>query len=202
MMAARLILASGSATRREMLRAAGVSFDIMPAEIDEPALRDALVADNPHVTPTAVAAALAAAKARDVGRRQPQALVIGSDQVLELDGEIFAKPQDAAGVRATLQRLSGRTHALHAAVALARGDDVVWSANDTATLTMRPLSSALIESYIEGVGAAVCQSVGAYQIEGRGIQLFSRIDGDHFTILGMPLLPLLQELRAQGVLAA
>ncbi len=202
MTAPRLILASGSATRRDMLRAAGVSFDIVPADVDEPALRQDLVAGNPQVTPAAIAAALAAAKARDVSRRYPQAVVIGSDQVLDLDGEIFAKPHDIAGVRATLQHLSGRTHALHAAVALARGDDVVWTANDTARLTMRPLSPQFVDGYIARVGEQACQSVGAYQIEGLGIQLFARIEGDHFTILGLPLLPLLQELRAQGVLAA
>lgn len=196
-----LILASGSSTRRAMLAAAGVAFEVVPADVDEPALRSAFRQQHPRATSMNIAEMLAAAKAQDVGRRHPQALVIGSDQVLDLDGEIFAKPHDAAGVRTTLQRLSGRTHALHAAVALARGEDVAWSANDTATLTMRALSPAFIDGYVDRAGAAVCQSVGAYQIEGLGIQLFKRIDGDHFTILGMPLLPLLQELRAQGVLA-
>lgn len=198
----RVMLASGSATRRDMLRAAGVVFDVVPARVDEPALRAELLARDAHMAPAAVALELADAKAREVSRREPDAHVIGSDQVLDFDGEIFAKPGSVDGVRETLHKLSGKTHALHSAVSLARNDKVIWRTCETARLTMRQLSSSFIDGYVDAVGAAVCASVGAYQIEGPGIQLFDRIDGDHFTILGMPLLALLHQLRAEGVLAA
>lgn len=202
MTAPHLILGSGSATRRKMLRNAGISFEVTAADVDEAILRDELTANDPQITPADIATALAAAKALAVSRRHPDGLVIGSDQVLDLDGEILTKPQDAAGVRTTLQKLSGKTHALHAAVALALGGTIVWSNLDTARLTMRPLSAQFIEGYVARVGEQVCQSVGAYQIEDLGIQLFQRIDGDHFTILGMPFLPLLSELRERGVIPA
>lgn len=198
----RLILASGSVTRRAMLQAAGVEFDVVPADVDEPALRDDLVAAKHDVTPTEIAEALAAAKARDVSRKHPGADVIGSDQVLDLDGEIFAKPDNQAAVRTTLQKLSGKTHALHSAVAIARADQIIWSASDTVRLTMRTLSPSFIDNYIARLSETARYSLGAYQIEGLGIQLFEQIDGDHFTILGMPLLPLLRQLRTQGALAA
>lgn len=198
----RVVLASGSATRRDMLRAAGVAFDVVPARVDEPALRAELLAHDAHMAPAAIALELADAKAREVSRREPDAHVIGSDQVLDLDGEIFAKPGSVDGVRETLHKLSGKTHALHSAVTLARNGKVIWRTCETARLIMRQLSSSFIDDYVDAVGAAVCASVGAYQIEGRGIQLFDRIDGDHFTILGMPLLALLHQLRAEGVLAA
>ncbi|MDO9382260.1 MAG: Maf family protein [Hyphomicrobiaceae bacterium] len=196
----QLILASGSTTRRAMLAAAGVMFDVVPADVDEPALRSALATENPDVTPAEIAQALAAAKSKDVSRRYPGAIVIGSDQILECDGEIFSKPGDASAVRTTLEKLSDRTHSLHAAVALSCAGKVSWAACDTARLTMRCLSPAFIDDYVARTGEAVLGSVGAYQIEGLGIQLFEQIDGNHFTILGMPLLPLLSELRAQGEL--
>lgn len=202
MQATRLVLASGSATRRDMLRAAGVVFDIVPSAVDEPALRTELFARDANMPPAAVARELAEAKAREVSRREPEASVIGSDQVLELDGEILVKPATSEGVRDTLRRLSGRTHVLHAAVAFVRNDSVVWRAVDSARLTMRQLSPSFIEDYLSRTGEAAYASVGAYQVEGLGIQLFDRIDGDHFTILGMPLLPLLHQLRADGVLPA
>lgn len=198
---ARLILASGSATRRAMLQAAGIVFDVVPADVDEPAVRHALLAENSNATPVEIAQALAAAKSKDVSRRNPGAIVIGSDQVLDCDGEIFSKPDGIAGVRATLEKLSNRTHSLHAAVALSCAGRVTWAACDSARLTMRRLSPSFIDGYVARTGGSVCQSVGAYQIEGYGIQLFDRVDGDHFTILGMPLLPLLGELRAKGALA-
>jgi len=196
----RLILASGSATRRAMLLAAGVTFDVVPADVDEPAVRYQLVAENAGVTPAELAQALAAAKSKEVSRRYPGAIVIGSDQVLECDGEIFSKPGDASGVRTTLEKLTDRTHSLHAAVALSSSGRVGWAACDTARLTMRRLSPAFIDDYVARTGEAVLGSVGAYQIEGLGVQLFDHIEGNHFTILGMPLLPLLSELRAQGEL--
>jgi septum formation protein len=200
--ATAVILASGSAARRAMLQAAGVVFDVMPATIDEEHLRQALLADNADIGPVEIAAELAAAKAAAVSQQQPDALVIGSDQVLDIEGDLLTKPGDAAGVRASLERLSGRTHALHSAVALAQNGIVLWSSSDTARLTMRPLTAAAIERYVDAAGDGVHQCVGAYQIEGLGIQLFDRIEGDHFTILGMPLLPLLAQLRTRGAIAA
>lgn len=200
--ATAVILASGSAARRAMLQAAGVVFDVMPATIDEEHLRQALVADNADIGPVEIAAELAAAKAAAVSQQQRDALVIGSDQVLDIEGDLLTKPGDAAGVRASLERLSGRTHALHSAVALAQNGIVLWSSSDTARLTMRPLTAAAIERYVDAAGDGVHQCVGAYQIEGLGIQLFDRIEGDHFTILGMPLLPLLAQLRTRGAIAA
>jgi septum formation protein len=196
----QLILASGSATRRAMLHAAGIAFDVVPADVDEPTVRRELIAGNAGVTPSEIAQALAAAKSKDVSRRYPGALVIGSDQVLECDGEMFSKPGGASGVRMTLEKLSDRTHSLHAAVALSSAGQVDWAACDTARLTMRRLSPAFIDDYVARTGEAVLGSVGAYQIEGLGVQLFDHIEGNHFTILGMPLLPLLSELRAQGEL--
>ena len=196
----QFILASGSATRRAMLLAAGVTFDVVPADVDEPAVRHQLVAEDAGVTPAELAQALAAAKSKEVSRRYPGAIVIGSDQVLECDGEIFFKPGDASGVRTTLEKLTDRTHSLHAAVALSSSGRVGWAACDTARLTMRRLSPAFIDDYVARTGEAVLGSVGAYQIEGLGVQLFDHIEGNHFTILGMPLLPLLSELRAQGEL--
>lgn len=200
--ATAVILASGSAARRAMLQAAGVVFDVMPATIDEEHLRQALVADNADIGPVAIAVELAAAKAAAVSQQKPQALVIGSDQVLDIEGDLLTKPGDAAGVRASLERLSGRTHALHSAVALAQNGILLWSNGDTARLTMRPLTAPAIERYVDAAGDGVHQCVGAYQIEGLGIQLFDRIEGDHFTILGMPLLPLLAQLRTRGAIAA
>lgn len=197
-----LILASGSTTRCAMLEAAGIAFDAIPAEVDEPALRSAFTQQHPAATALNVAEMLSAAKAHAIGLSHPESLVIGSDQVLDIDGELLSKPGDDTGVRATLQKLSGKTHALHSAASLAIGGKLVWTAGDSARLTMRSLSPAFIDSYVARVGEAVRSSVGAYHIEGFGVQLFDRIDGDHFTILGMPLLPLLKQLRAQGVLAA
>lgn len=198
---APLILGSGSATRRQMLRAAGLTFDVVPATIDEAALRHELTSSG-GVTPAEIAEALARAKASDVSDRNSGSFVVGSDQVLDCAGEIFAKPRDDDGVRSTLRALSGKTHTLHSAVAIARDGRVLWSVCDAAHLTMRQLSDSVIESYVRLAGRDVRDSVGAYQIEGLGVQLFSSVEGNHFTILGMPLLPLLQALRQFEVSAA
>lgn len=185
-----------------MLRAAGLTFAVVPADIDEPALRDTLSHSGSAPTPVKIADALAAAKAVDVSRRYPAALVIGSDQVLECEGEILSKPHNDDGVRATLTKLSGRKHALHASVALAENGAVLWSASDTASLTMRDLGTSDIDHYMSIAGDGIRHSVGAYHIEGVGIQLFDAVEGDHFTILGMPLVPLLRALRQHGGLAS
>jgi septum formation protein len=199
----RLILASGSEARQRMLRAAGVTFDVKTADIDEAALRDEMTSKSSvQVTSGEIAEALAAAKAREVSARFPDVLVIGSDQVLDVDGELFSKPGDEAGVRSTLRRLSGRPHVLHSAVTLARDGQILWSACETATLAMRPLSPAFIDAYVREAGASVHHCVGAYQLEGLGGQLFDHVAGSHFTVLGMPLLPLLEALRQHGVLAS
>lgn len=192
-----LILASGSAARRRMLAAAGLVFDVVPATIDEEKLRDAAMAHSSESGHANLAVLLAAAKAEDVSRRHPKALVIGSDQILSGNGRVFSKPDSIDEARNTLVDLRGRTHELHSAVALAEGGKTVWTSVETARLTMRDLSDAAIESYLQDVGNAIIGCVGAYQIEAAGIRLFESVSGDHFTIQGMPLLPLLAELRAR-----
>jgi septum formation protein len=170
--------------------------------VDEAALKRELLAATPAPPPAGIAQALAEAKALAVSRNRAGALIIGSDQVLALEGELLSKPSDLGAARAQLERLSGKTHRLLSAVVLARGGDILWRQVGEAALTMRRLSPAFLDRYLAAVGKAACQSVGAYQIEGMGIQLFERVEGDHFTIIGMPLLPLLTELRARGVLAS
>lgn len=205
-MAYRLILASGSISRRQMLAAAGLAFEVVPSSVDEDALRLDLEKASPRDDglPMRVASSLAIAKAKDVSARSPGAIVIGADQVLCLEGstEIFTKPVDVAAARIQLKRLAGRRHWLHAAVALAVDGEPVWADIDSAGLTMRVFSDAFLDAYLARVGEKVCTSVGAYQLEGLGIQLFERIEGDYFTILGMPLLPLLAELRRRKVIEA
>lgn len=191
------ILASGSATRRAILANAGLDFEVVPPEIDERAAEAPLAAAG--ASPEDIALALAIVKATDVSERRPADLVIGADQVLELDGERFSKPTDMEAARRQLLALSGRTHQLHSAVVCARGGEIVWQHGESASLTMRKLAPAEIGRYLAAVGSTALTSVGAYQIEGRGIRLFERIDGDHFTILGLPLLPLLGFLRTEGI---
>jgi septum formation protein len=197
----RLVLASGSRSRRQMLDAAGLTFDVVPADVDERAIRETLQADDSGIDPADVAEVLARAKAETVSRQRPEALVIGADQVLALDDEIFEKPADLAGARRHLQKLRGRMHQLHCAVVLAERGEVVWAQVDTASLTMHAFSADFLETYLTLAGTVVCESVGAYQLEGPGVQLFERIEGDYFTILGLPLLPVLAELRARKIIA-
>lgn len=196
----KIILASASAARRDMLSRAGVAFEIEPAEIDERAVQDVLLGDDSEVEPADIAELLAEAKARDVSLRKPGALVIAADQVLEFEDEALSKPVDLDAARASLKLLRGATHQLHAGVAIAIDGEVVWSMVDSATLVMRQFSDKFLAAYVAGEGDELCASVGAYKLEGRGVQLFERIEGDFFTILGMPLLPLLEELRARGAL--
>lgn len=194
----RLILASQSAARADMLRRAGLEFDIEPANIDEPALLASLQSE--HAQPQDIADALAELKAQRVSNRHPNDLVIGADQVLACEGEIFAKPKTRALAEAQLAALAGRTHQLISAVCLARSGHAIWRSVDRASLTMRYLSAEDIKRYLEEAGDAVLESVGAYQIEGLGVRLFARIEGDYFTILGLPLISLLQGLRELGAL--
>ena len=189
----RIVLASTSATRAKLLRDAGIEFTACAPGIDERA------AERGLADPAAIAGALAAAKAVAVSTRLPAALVIGSDQTLELGGVALHKPGSRAAAAAQLARLAGRGHRLHTAVAVARAGRVEWWHLATVTLVMRPLGPAEIERYLDRAGDAALGSVGAYQVEGLGIQLFERIDGDWFAILGLPLLPLLAYLRARGV---
>jgi septum formation protein len=195
---APLVLASKSAVRHAMLRDAGLAVEIVPADIDERAIEQHAGIHDPGE----VAALLAREKARAVGDRKPDRLVLGADQTLALGERRFSKPADRAAARAQLAALSGRTHELHSAAALVRAGTVVFEHREVARLTMRVLSDRFLDAYLDAMGAAVTTSVGGYQLERAGIQLFERIDGDHFVILGLPLLALLQFLRHDGLLAA
>jgi septum formation protein len=192
-----LILASTSRTRQEMLRAAGLSFTALPSGVDEAALKAGF--SGP---PAQLAQALARAKALAVAGAHPGALTLGADQLLVQDGQIFDKPASLAEAARHLRAFSGGSHQLVTAACLYRGDKLVWSGTEVATLHVRPLSDAFIARYLAAEGEAVLASVGAYRLEGLGAQLFSRLEGDHFTILGLPLLPVLAALRAAGALAA
>ncbi len=195
---AGIVLASGSPFRRKMLDDAGVTFDVAKPEIDERAVEAAI--GDAEVTPEDLALILAEAKALDVSQNRPGAVVIGADQTLSLGDEVLHKPQDMEHARRRLLDLSGRTHQLNSAVVLVRDGDVLWRHVSVARLTMRQLDPGFVGRHLSRVGARALQSVGAYQIEGEGIQLFERIDGDHFTIVGLPLLPLLAKLRELGLL--
>jgi len=183
-----------------MLSAAGVSFSSEAPGVDEDAVKDSLKGEN--TTPAAIAETLAELKARKVSLRHPDAFVIGADQVLDCDGTLYDKPPNLAAARRQLQNLRGKTHRLTAAVVVARGDARLWHHTQVATLQMRPFTDAFLDGYLARVGEAACCSVGAYQLEGLGAQLFSRIEGDYFTILGLPLLPLLDFLRGHRLVEA
>ena len=194
----RIVLASGSRFRRAMLEAAGVDIDVAPAEIDERAVEQTL--EGSGATPEDLAQVLAEAKALEVSERQPGRLVLGCDQTLSLGDELFHKPEDMEDARRHLLKLSGRTHQLNSAAVLARNGAALWRHVGIARLTMRRLEPAFIGRHLARVGPMALNSVGAYQIEGEGIQLFEKIEGDYFTIVGLPLLPLLEELRELGAI--
>lgn len=194
-----LILASKSPIRRHMLAAAGLPVEVLTAEVDERAVETAARAQGAQASD--VARALAREKARAVSRMHPGRVVIGADQTLDLDGEALHKPADPDAARAHLRRMSGRSHSLHSAAAIARSGEVAGDVVGTATLTMRALSDDMIDRYCRTVGVAVLGSVGAYQLEGPGIHLFETIEGDHFTILGLPLLEVLACLRDLSLVA-
>lgn len=191
-----LVLASKSRSRSTLLADAGLVFVTEPSNVDERAVEEPLLAAG--ADPGAIALHLAEAKALDVATRRPTDLVLGCDQTLGLGNERFIKPESPAQARRHLERLRGRTHELHSALVLAIGDTVIWRHVSVAHMTMRLFSDAFLDDYLDRVGDAVLTSVGCYQLEGLGIGLFEAIDGDYFTILGLPLLPLLAELRAQG----
>ena len=193
-----LVLASKSAVRHALLRDAGIPVEVAPADIDERAIEQR--ADTGDAGD--IAALLAREKARVIATRLPRRLVLGADQTLALGARRFSKPPDLAAARDQLKALRGRTHELHTAIALLREGAVVLEHREVARLTMRAFSDAFLEDYLEVMGSAVTTSVGGYQLEKVGIQLFERIEGDHFVILGLPLLALLQYLRQSGCLAA
>lgn len=193
-----VILASGSRTRALMLEQAGVPVTCHPAAVDEEEVKRSCRAEGLPVE--AAAEALAELKAMRVTRRHPGALVIGADQMLECEGDWFDKPVDRAAARSQLLRLRGRAHRLVSCAVVVRDGKRLWHQVQSARLTVRPFTEAFLDDYLERAGERVLGSVGCYQIEGLGAQLFSRVEGDWFTILGMPLLPLLGFLRAHGVL--
>jgi septum formation protein len=194
-----LILASGSAIRAQVLRAAGLAFTVVRPPVDEEAIKASLRAEGLSVRDQADA--LAEAKALSVARMRP-GFVIGADQMLACEGEAFDKPQSLAEARESLLRLRGKVHHLVGAIVLAKDGEIIWRHLETPKLSMRPFSEAFLDAYLDQVGEAACHSVGAYQLEGLGAQLFSRIEGDYFSILGMPLLPLLAILREHRVVPA
>jgi septum formation protein len=194
-----LVLASQSAIRRKLLENAGLTVETLPARVDEDEIKLALRAAGATVEDAAIK--LAEAKARRIGEKIPGAIVLGCDQMLECGGVWFDKPPDRAHAAAHLRALAGKTHRLVSAVVAYRNMVRVWHHVDSAKLVMRPLSDSFIESYLDRAGDDARASVGAYQLESLGAQLFTRVEGDYFTVLGLPLLPLLGFLRANGVVA-
>jgi septum formation protein len=192
-----LLLASKSAARRALLESAGVPVEIEPADIDERAFEAKADVQDAEM----VAALLAREKARRVASKHPDRMVLGADQTLALGERRFSKAADRAGAREQLSALRGKTHTLHSAVAVMRAGTVLFKHVDAAHLTMRQFSDDFLDSYLNAVGEKAMASVGGYQLEGAGIQLFERVEGDHFTVLGLPLLPLLDWLRRSGQLA-
>lgn len=197
-MATTIVLASGSPFRRRMLEDAGLVFEAEKPDIDERAVEVAV--EGSGVTPEDLALILAEAKALDISQNRPGALVIGTDQTLSLGDEVLHKPRDMEEARRRLLALSGKIHQLNSAVVLMRDGDVIWRHVGIARLTMRDLEPGFVGRHLARVGDRALSSVGAYQIEGEGIQLFEKIEGDHFTVVGMPLLPLLAKLRVLGAL--
>jgi len=193
---APLVLASRSAARRALLEAAGIPIALCPAGLDERALESQATANDP----SAIAVMLAREKASLVAKSHPGRLVLGADQTLALGSKRFSKPPDRFAARAQLQALRGRSHKLHAALAFVDDGAVVFEHVETARLTMRPFSDDFLDRYLDAMGDGVLASVGCYQLEGLGVQLFERIDGDYFTILGLPLLQGLDFLRRRGCL--
>lgn len=193
-----LILASSSASRQMLMRNAGLTFSAIPADIDERALDEQLERDG--ASPEEVALELARAKALAVGALYPEALVLGCDQTMALGAHVYHKPKTMAEAEAHLLSLSGKVHCLNSAAVLVRHGEVVWQIVSSAELTVRTLNAEFVSRHLQRVGEKALSSVGAYQLEGEGIQLFTSIEGDYFTILGLPLLPLLSKLRDMDVI--
>jgi septum formation protein len=196
-MATSLILASASSARRTILDNAGLNYHAEAAQVDERQIEQEV--PEAERTPSSVAMHLAIAKARAVSMRHPLSIVIGCDQTMSMGSEVFHKAADVSGAQQTLQALCGKTHHLNSAVCLVRGGEVLWNHLSVAAMRMRHFSDEFLQVYLERNGSKVLSSVGCYQLEGEGIQLFEAIEGDYFSILGLPLLPLLEELRKLGV---
>jgi len=192
----RLILASKSAARRAMLEGAGVPFSIQIADVDE----DAVKATHDPADAAGLAVELARIKALAVSRHDADAWVLGADQTLGFDGGLVSKAGSVAAARERLSVMRGRAHQLHSGAALARNGQIVWSGVDTATLRMRDFSDAFLDAYLTAEGEGLLACVGSYRLEGMGAQLFEAVEGDYFTVLGLPLWPVLAELRRAGVL--
>ena len=190
----RLILASKSAARRAMLTDAGVPFAVQVADVDEDALK------TPGVDPVELAVELARAKALAVSRHDAEPWVLGADQTLAFDGGLVSKAPTLAAARERLVAMRGRTHQLHSGAALARNGQVVWSGVDTVEMRMRDFSDAFLDAYLAAEGETLLACVGSYRLEGLGSQLFEAVEGDYFTVLGLPLWPVLAELRRAGVI--
>jgi septum formation protein len=191
-----LILASKSAARRAILSGAGVPFEVVVAGIDEDALK------TPGVDAAQLAEDLAKAKALAVSELHPEALVLGADQTLAFDGGLISKAPDLEAARIRLAAMRGTAHQLHSGAALALGGKVIWSGVDTVQMKMRDYSDAFLDAYIEAEGSELLACVGSYRLEGMGSQLFEAVEGDYFTVLGLPLWPVLEQLRQAGVIAA
>ena len=191
-----LILASKSTARQTLLANAGIPFEAIPAELDERAIQLASALSAPGE----IAGLLARDKALFVSEKHPDRFVVGADQTLALDQRLFSKPAGRAQAAEQLRALAGQSHELHSATAVARDGEILFEDVSIARMTMRRLDGSAIRAYLDTAGEAVPTSVGAYQLEGLGVHLFERIEGDHFTILGLPLLPLLKFLRSQGLL--
>lgn len=194
-----LLLASGSATRRDMLLAAGVPVEAIRPDLDERAAEAPLLREG--ATGPAIAGALACAKALGVSVNNPGRFVLGADQSLTCAGEIYHKPADLAAASLQIAALAGREHQLHSAFVIARDGEIVAEGGETARLVMRPLAPGFIAAYVAAAGPAILGSVGGYQLEGLGAQLFEKVEGDHFTVLGLPLFAVLDALRDLELLA-
>ena len=198
MSSAPLVLASGSASRKSLLTAAGVPFVTDPADLDE----DRLMAELKPAGAEIMARTLAEQKALAVSRRHPGQIVLGGDSVIAFGGDYLSKCASLAQARALLLRLAGQTHLLVSAAALARDGALLWAHASPCRMTMRDLSAQFLEDYLAAEGEGLLSSVGCYRFEGRGAQLFDRVEGDYFSVLGLPLLPVLAQLRKEGVLAS
>lgn len=196
-MPSEIILASTSSSRKSLMSGAGLAFRAIAADIDERSIEQQL---GENVAPTKVAAALADAKALDVSARYPDVYVIGSDQTLSLGKRIFHKARDMAEAADNIAAFAGKTHHLNCGVSIARNNAIVWSTVSIAAMTMWQIPESLIRTYLDLAGPSILQSVGAYQLEGPGIRLFEKIEGDYFTILGLPMLQLLAGLRQLGAI--
>mgnify|MGYP001304230238 CR=1 FL=1 len=194
----RLFLASTSEVRADLLRAAGLSFTTAVADVDETCIRKDCIGKS--MLPSAVAASLAAAKALAVAQTRPQDFVLGCDQVLAFEGEIVAKSENLSEARILLQKLRGKPHRLVSAAALVKGGTVCWQTYETAVMHMRPFDDAFLDSYLQAESTGILSAVGCYRLEERGIQLFDRVEGDYFTVLGLPLMPLMGALRKEGLI--